>query len=87
MHLFTQASDLRSILQSEPSFAESFADSEGQLLSQQLDLPNIKEPYSLHLMRRVSYYPYGSFKGLRLCVNWAYFLAITQATNQNWGWL
>ena len=62
MHSFTQASDLRSVLQSEPPFAESFADPKGQLLLQQLGWPNTREPYLLRPTSLASYHPYGGLK-------------------------
>ena len=62
-HLFTQASDLRCVQQSEPPFVESLADPKSQFLSQQLGWPNTKEPYSLHPTSCASYLPYDSFKG------------------------
>ena len=88
-HLFTQAfSDPRSVLQSILPFAEFLADPQkGQLLLQRVGWPNTKEPYLLRPTSHVSFHSHGGFKGLRLCVDWRYFLAITQATDHGWGWL
>ena len=88
-HLFTQAfSDPRSVLQSEPPFAELLADPQkGQLLSQQVGWSNTREPYLLRLTSCVSFHPYGGSKGLKLRVDRGCFLAITQTTDQGWGWL
>ena len=88
-HLFTQAfSDPRSVLQSEPTFAEFFTDPQkSQLLLQWVSWPNTRKLYLLHPASHVFFHPHGGSKGLKLCVDWRRLFVITQATDQGWGWL
>ena len=86
-NLFTQASDPGSVLESKSQFAKFFIDAKDQLLLLQLRWTNIREPYLLRPTSYIHFYPHGGFKGLRLCINQKHFFAITQATNQSWGYL
>ena len=85
-HLFTQTfSDPKSVLQSEPPFAEFLADPQkDQLFLQQVGQPNTREPYSLRPTSGAFFYLHGGSKGLRFHVDRGRFLAITQATDQSW---
>ena len=44
----------------------------------------IKEPYLLHLAGCASYHPYGSSLGVKIYVDWGYFLVLPQTTDLAW---
>ena len=80
-HLVIQAfSDPRSVLQSEPPFAEFLADPQKANFS-------YNKWVDQTLGSRIFFHPHDGSKGLKFYVDQKRFLAITQATDQGWDWL